>query len=84
VAHPNYPKLTRREQEIMLWILRGLTSKEIALELSASPRTIDTHMSNILLKTGARNRVNMAARVILAGLSAVSLQDVEWPNEPLA
>ncbi len=39
----------------------GLTNREIAARLHVSPRTIQTHISHILAKTGLRSRVEIAA-----------------------
>ena len=45
--------LTEREREVFDRILLGSTSKEIAQELSVSPRTVETHRKNLLRKLGA-------------------------------
>jgi DNA-binding NarL/FixJ family response regulator len=42
--------LTKREKEILLCIAENLTTSEIAEKLSVSPRTIDTHRSNLIQK----------------------------------
>jgi len=49
--------LSEREIEIIDLVARGLTNQEIAAELTISKRTVDNHVSNILTKTGAKNRV---------------------------
>ena len=49
--------LSEREIEIIDLVARGLTNQEIASELTISKRTVDNHVSNILTKTGAKNRV---------------------------
>lgn len=61
---PQQPKvddfgLTRREHEIVHLIAQGLTNKEIAARLVISARTAETHVQNVLMKTGfsTRNRV---------------------------
>jgi DNA-binding NarL/FixJ family response regulator len=58
-----YPKrerkpfgLTRREQQLVPLVGRGLTNKEIAAELSVSEQTIKSHIHRILRKVGAENR----------------------------
>jgi len=47
--------LTNREIEMVLWLLEGKTSNEIAGELFISKHTVDTHRRNILEKVGVRS-----------------------------
>ena len=54
--------LTSREREVLRWIAQGLSNAEIAERLVISSSTVANHVSNILHKTGARNRTE-AARV---------------------
>jgi DNA-binding NarL/FixJ family response regulator len=42
--------LTEREREVLVGIAEGLSSKEIAERLYLSPRTVDTHRTNIMRK----------------------------------
>ncbi|HTP79787.1 MAG TPA: response regulator transcription factor [Bacteroidota bacterium] len=42
--------LTRREQEILAYIAEGLNNQQIADRLFISPRTVDTHRTNIMQK----------------------------------
>jgi DNA-binding NarL/FixJ family response regulator len=43
-------ELTPREREVLQLIARGYLYKEIALRLSLSPKTIESHVSNVLRK----------------------------------
>ena len=52
--------LTRREREIAELIGKGATNGEIAKTLSVSPRTVETHVENILAKLRVRSRVEIA------------------------
>lgn len=52
--------LTNREREILHLILEERKTTEIAEELCISVRTVDTHRSNMLQKTGAKNAVGLA------------------------
>jgi DNA-binding CsgD family transcriptional regulator/tetratricopeptide (TPR) repeat protein len=52
--------LTRREREIAALIANGATNAEIARKLSVSPRTVETHVENILAKLHVKSRVNIA------------------------
>jgi DNA-binding NarL/FixJ family response regulator len=51
--------LTRREQQLIPLIGRGLTNKEIAAHLSLSERTIKNHIHRILKKVGASDRLGL-------------------------
>jgi DNA-binding NarL/FixJ family response regulator len=52
--------LTDREEEILLTIARGRTNREIAADLNVSLSTVKSHLSSIMGKIGARNRVELA------------------------
>lgn len=52
--------LTEREREVMMLAIAGLTSKEIALRLNISYRTVETHRTRLILKTGTSNMVELA------------------------
>lgn len=52
--------LTRREWEVVDAIGRGLCSREIALELGISPKTVKSHLGNIFVKTRLRGRFALA------------------------
>lgn len=49
------PMLTRREKEILSLLDKGLSSQEIASQLSLSIHTIDTHRKNMLQKLNVHN-----------------------------
>lgn len=51
-------KLSPKEHDVLTLIACGFTDKEVALKLKISIRTVQTHISSILLKLNARNRVN--------------------------
>jgi DNA-binding CsgD family transcriptional regulator len=53
--------LTRRELEVVDLVSQGLTNKEIAQRLVISSRTADTHVQNVLTKTGFNSRSQVAA-----------------------
>lgn len=54
---PDEPEveLTRREKQILGFIVEGASNKEIAEDLSKSVRTIETHRFNIMKKLGVKN-----------------------------
>lgn len=60
--------LTRREIEVLRLLARGLSDKDIAEQLSISPRTAMTHVSNILAKLKVNRRSAASTVAIRAGL----------------
>lgn len=53
--------LTRREQQLVPLVSRGLTNKEIAVELSVSEQTVKSHIHRILRKVGVEDRFALSA-----------------------
>lgn len=54
--------LSPRENDVLRMLAEGLTDKEIAAALVISPRTVETHVSNVLHKLNVRNRAEAAQR----------------------
>ncbi len=54
-------KLSKRELEILELISWGYSDKEIAYKLKISARTVQTHVTRIVIKLDARNRTNAVA-----------------------
>jgi DNA-binding NarL/FixJ family response regulator len=54
-------RLTRRERQLVPLVGRGLTNKEIAVELNLSEQTIKSHIHRILRKTGVEGRFAISA-----------------------
>jgi DNA-binding NarL/FixJ family response regulator len=52
--------LTDREEEVLAVVARGRTNREIAEELFISLSTVKTHITSLMLKLPARNRVEIA------------------------
>ena len=63
-------ELTARELEVMSLLAAGRTNREIAAELVISDKTASVHVSHILTKVGARNRVEAASLAHSLGFGA--------------
>lgn len=59
-------ELTPREAEVLLWLARGKTNREIAEILELSPRTINKHLEQVFKKMGVDNRTSAAAMALNA------------------
>jgi DNA-binding NarL/FixJ family response regulator len=68
IEQPGLDELTAREREVLGLIAGGLTNAEIARELHLSPLTAKTHVSRILLKLGARDRVQLVVIAYRSGI----------------
>jgi DNA-binding NarL/FixJ family response regulator len=51
--------VTAREYEVLTLISAGLTNREIAQRLFLSPRTVETHVANLVAKTGVSSRTEL-------------------------
>lgn len=61
-------RLSERELDVLRLIALGNTNAEIATALSLSVRTVETHRSHIVTKTGAKTRAQLVAYALRAGL----------------
>lgn len=60
--------LTPREREILYWIVKGLSNKEIAKELNIVESTVKVHVQNMMRKLNLSSRVQAALYAIEHGL----------------
>ena len=60
VAPAEHDKLTAREREILGWIAKGASNKEIARSLDLAESTVKIHVQSILKKLGVASRVQAA------------------------
>jgi DNA-binding NarL/FixJ family response regulator len=54
--------LTQREAEVLLWISRGKSNRDIGDILNISPRTINKHLERVFVKLGVENRASAAVQ----------------------
>jgi DNA-binding NarL/FixJ family response regulator len=67
------PKISKREAQVLEMLSRGLTTEEVATDLSLSPKTVQTHVRNATRKLGARGRVH-------AIILALARGEIELPD----
>ncbi len=65
---PASERLTDREVEVVRLMAGGFSNKEIAHALGTAEGTIKNHVSNILMKLGARDRTRAVLRALERGL----------------
>jgi DNA-binding NarL/FixJ family response regulator len=56
--------LSKRQLQIVKMIASGLNSREIALKLGLSNRTVEVHRYNILRKTNSKNSITAIQKVL--------------------
>lgn len=63
-----WERLTAREIEVLSYLARGKTGKDIALELNIAPLTVRTHIRNLMTKVGAHSRLEAVSFGLKHGL----------------
>jgi DNA-binding response OmpR family regulator/DNA-binding CsgD family transcriptional regulator len=63
--------LTAREAEVLTWITRGKSNREISEILAISPRTVNKHLERVFVKLGVENRA-AASSVAMRALAVYS------------
>ncbi len=56
--------LTSREAEVLLWLSRGKSNRDIGQILGISPRTVNKHLEQVFVKLGVENRASAATRAV--------------------
>ena len=69
--YDRYDTLSPREREVLHLLAQGLTGPEVAERLFISPRTVETHRSNVLAKLGLRGQTELVHYAIGRGLLPV-------------
>lgn len=59
--------LTAAEKRVARYLVNGMTSKEIALVLTCSPRTVEVHRANMIRKMQVRNSSELVSKLLGAG-----------------
>jgi DNA-binding NarL/FixJ family response regulator len=63
-----YELLSAREREVLEWLARGLTYAEIGDKLTISPRTAETHRTNLMRKLDLRTQAEITLYAVQRGL----------------
>ncbi|HWD79134.1 MAG TPA: response regulator transcription factor [Kribbella sp.] len=71
-------QLSEREREILVWMARGLSNRDLATKLFVSETTIKTHVSSVLSKLGLSSRVQAVVVAYEAGVVRPGEADVNW------
>ena len=58
MPHPN-DRVSGAERRVLLQLLQGLNNRAIAAALVLSPRTVESHISHLLAKTGCTSRTQL-------------------------
>lgn len=61
-------RLTPREHEILIYLARGISGDEIAVELNIAPLTVRTHIRNMMSKLGVHSRLEAVTFALGQGL----------------
>ncbi|MGB6975483.1 MAG: response regulator transcription factor [Terracidiphilus sp.] len=68
MASSGLPHLTARERQVLDLILQAKSNREIARELRIEERTVKAHVSRLMKKTGAENRIDLSMRALNGAL----------------
>jgi LuxR family quorum sensing-dependent transcriptional regulator len=60
--------LTPREREVLRWVARGKSAREVGEILHIAKRAVDEHAQTAVRKLGARNRTHAVAIAVRDGL----------------
>ncbi|MFJ6023519.1 PAS domain-containing protein [Brevundimonas sp. NPDC092305] len=69
-ARQRIGQLTRREREVLEGLIAGGTNKTIAIRLSLSPRTVETHRSHLMDRLGVSTLADLIRLASEAGIVA--------------
>jgi DNA-binding NarL/FixJ family response regulator len=72
LLQPMVSSLTPRERQVMLLVARGLSTDEIARELTIGVATVRTHVYRLRCKLGARDRAQLVSFAYRSGLMQVA------------
>lgn len=82
-----YEQLSEREREVLGWVVDGLTNKQIAEQLGLSPRTVEIHRANMMIKMEADTLAGLirqapALERLFGSLSAQENNEARFEHTP--
>ena len=77
----DFESLSPREQEVLRLMLMGLTNTEVASQLHVSLRTVQLHVTHILLKMNVRSRTEAIIEALKAGGPLSDAEQVGLPSQ---
>lgn len=66
------PLLSPRQEEVLRLLAKGMTAKEIALQLGLNIKTVEMHRQHVMGKVGTRSMVKLIKYAIREGLSSLN------------
>ena len=64
--------LSRRERQVLDWLAEGYSNKLIARALDISPRTVEIHRANMMVKLGVQHSAEAVRLQCIAGLESTA------------
>jgi len=61
--------LTEREIEVLQYVVKGMTNREIARILTITEHTVKAHVAAIIRKLGVKNRLDIALIAVTNGIA---------------
>lgn len=69
---PEHPKLTAREVEVLKLIAEEFVTKEIAIKLDISPRTVEAHRARLMRKLGVKTFAGLTRYAIASQIASIA------------
>ena len=66
-----YDQLTRRERDVLKLLVEGYSTKEIADTLIITPKTVEGHKTNLMVKLGIHNRIELVKYALRKGIITI-------------
>lgn len=67
-SRPEENALTTRQREVLYWLAKGKTNKEVAYQLNISVKTVDAHRSQLMVRLGIRDLAGLVVYAIRQGI----------------